>query len=241
MARQLRASGGVYLSLCGHRLYLDPGPGALVRCAQADPPIDPAEIEAVIVTHSHIDHCNDVNILIDSMTGGGFNKGGTLFAPAACLEGENAVVMGYLRPFLDTIVPLEAGTRYSFGNVSFATSAPHHHGVDTFGITFDVGETKLGFLVDTRYFPELPAMYQDVDTLVIHVTFFESPPHPRILHLGIDDVRTIVREARPKKVILTHFGMSMLEAGPERVAESLTEEFGVPIVAAADGLVVPIG
>ena len=240
VARQLRASGGVYLSLCGHRLYLDPGPGALVRCAQAEPPIDPATIESVIVTHSHIDHCNDVNILIDSMTGGGFSRGGTLFAPATCLEGENAVVMGYLRPFLDAIVPLEASSEYTFGNLSFATSAPHHHGVDTFGITFRVGDKKVGFLVDTRFFPELPAMYEGVDVLVIHVTFYEPPPHPRILHLGVDDVRAIIREARPGKVVLTHFGMSMLEAGPERVAAELTDELSVQVTAANDGLVVPI-
>jgi len=240
VARQLRASGGVYLSLCGRRLHLDPGPGALVRCAQAEPPIDPATTEAVIVTHSHIDHCGDVNILIDSMTGGGFNRGGTLFAPASCLEGENAVVMGYLRPFLDAIVPLEASREYTFGNLFFTTSAPHQHGVDTFGITFYVGQKKVGFLVDTRYFPELPAMYEGVDVLVIHVTFHEPPPHPRILHLGVDDVRAIVREARPEEVVLTHFGMSMLEAGPERVAAELTDELGVRVTAANDGLVVPI-
>ena len=83
VARQTRASGGVYLNLCGKRVHLDPGPGALVRCAQADPPIDPSFIEGIILTHSHIDHCNDANILIDSMTGGGFNKGGTLFAARA--------------------------------------------------------------------------------------------------------------------------------------------------------------
>jgi ribonuclease BN (tRNA processing enzyme) len=240
VARQLRASGGVYVSLCGHRLHLDPGPGALVRCALAEPPIDPATTEAVIVTHSHIDHCNDVNIMIDAMTGGGFNRGGTLFAPASCLGGENSVIMGYLRPFLDAIVPLEASRDYQFGTLAFATSAPHQHGVDTFGITFRAGGKTLGFLVDTRFFPELPSMYAAVDILVIHVTFYEPPPHPRILHLGVDDVRRIIREARPGKVVLTHFGMSMLEAGPERVAAELTDELGVQVTAANDGLVVPI-
>lgn len=240
VARQLRASGGVFLSLAGHRMYLDPGPGALVRCAQAEPPIDPASLEAIFVTHSHIDHCNDVNILIDSMTGGGFNKGGALFAPATCLEGEHAILLRYLRPFLDSIVALEPSREYTFGRLRFTTSAPHHHGVDTFGITFDVDGAKLAFLVDTRFFPELPGMYAGVDTLVIHVTFHESPPHPRILHLGVDDVRTIVREAQPGKVVLTHFGMSMLEADPERVATDLSDEFGIPVIAATDGLVVPI-
>ncbi len=218
VARQTRASGGVYLNLCGKRVHLDPGPGALVRCAQADPPIDPSFIEGIILTHSHIDHCNDANILIDSMTGGGFNKGGTLFAPRACLEGDNRAVMNYLRPFLDEIVTLEASNSYRLGGLAFTTSIPHQHGTDTFGVTFDVDGAKLSFLVDTRYFPELPAAYAGSDVLVIYVTFLDPPPHPRILHLCVDDVKEIVRGAKPGKVVLTHVGGGMLVAGPPALA-----------------------
>ena len=32
VAKQLRSSGGLWFSLQGMNLYLDPGPGALVRC-----------------------------------------------------------------------------------------------------------------------------------------------------------------------------------------------------------------
>lgn len=240
VARQTRASGGVYLGLCGKRVYLDPGPGALVRCAQADPPIDPSYLEGIILTHSHIDHCSDVNIMIDSMTGGGFNKGGALFAPRACLEGDNRVVLSYLRPFLDEIVMMEPMHSYQLGDLAFTTSIPHNHGTDTFGITFDVHGAKLSFLVDTRFFPELPAAYAGSDVLVIYVTFLEPPPHPRILHLCVDDVKTIVREARPGKVILTHFGVSMIDAGPADVARKLTDELGVEVIAAEDGMTLPI-
>ncbi|MCC6153220.1 MAG: MBL fold metallo-hydrolase, partial [Candidatus Hydrogenedentes bacterium] len=106
--------------------------------------------------------------------------------------------------------------------------------------TFDVLGKKLAFLVDTRYFPELPAAYAETDVLVIYVTFHDALPHPRIMHLCVDDVREIVRGAKPHKVVLTHFGVGMLEAGPEAVAHRLTDELGVEVIAAEDGMTIPI-
>ena len=240
VAKQTRASGGVFLNLCGKRVHLDPGPGAIVRMAQAVPPIDPAFLDGIILTHSHIDHCSDVNILIDSMTGGGYNKGGALFAPHACLEGEDRVIMQYLRPFLGEIVTMHPERSYRLGDLPFTTSIPHDHGTDTFGITFDVEGRKLAFLVDTRYFPELPAAYTGMDVLVVYVTFHDALPHPRIMHLCVDDVKEIVRGAKPGKVVLTHFGVGMIEAGPVAVAHRLTDELGVEVIAAEDGMTIPI-
>jgi len=240
VSKQTRASGGVYLQLSGKKVHLDPGPGALVRCAQAEPPIDPSFLDGIILTHSHIDHCCDVNIMIDAMTGGGFNKGGVLFAPRACLEGESRVVLSYLRPFLDEIVTIEPSQSYRLGDLGITTSIPHDHGIDTFGVTFDTDGRKVSFLVDTRYFPELPAAYAHADVLVVYVTFHDEPPHPKILHLCVNDVKEIVRIAKPKKVVMTHFGISMLEADPPKVAARLTDELGVSVIAAEDGMVVPI-
>ena len=206
VSRQMRASGGIYLALKGHRMYLDPGPGALVRCTMAAPPIDVSKLEAVILTHSHIDHCNDVNIFIDAMTAGGFHQRGTLYAPRVCVEGENPVVLNYLRPFLDEIVITYPDSRYAFKDLEFRTSAPHQHGTDTSGVIFDVDGTHLAFLVDTKYFEDLPASYIGVDILVVYATFLNEPPHPSILHLSVDNVKDIVRAVKPKRVVLTHLG-----------------------------------
>jgi len=46
----------------------------------------------------------------------------------------------------------------------------------------------------------------------------------------------MIEELRPKTVILTHFGMTMWRARPWELAEKLTQETGVTVVAARDGM-----
>ncbi|MBI5966228.1 MAG: hypothetical protein HY882_00020, partial [Deltaproteobacteria bacterium] len=45
VAKQLRSSGGLWLSLQGVNLYMDPGAGALVRCLASKPKLDPTKLE----------------------------------------------------------------------------------------------------------------------------------------------------------------------------------------------------
>ncbi|MCP4642999.1 MAG: MBL fold metallo-hydrolase [bacterium] len=235
VSRQLRASGGIYLNLCGQQIVVDPGPGALVRCAQTQPPIEVADLDALIVTHRHIDHCSDVTILLDGITGGGLHRRGKLFAPASCLTDSDAIMMGYVRRFVDEVAT-QPESSYEVGDLRFRTSIPHNHGSDTYGLIFDVAGRELAFLVDTRFFPELIDAYAGVDTLVINATLEKQPESTRIFHLGMDDVREIARGVRPRRLVLTHFGMGVLDLGPERLASAMADELGLDIVAAEDSM-----
>ena len=123
VAKQLRSSAGIFLHLKNKKIVLDPGPGTLVRCAASKPTIEVATIDAIILSHLHIDHTNDVNVLIDAMTEGGLKKRGVLFAPAECLQGENAIVLRYLRGFPQEIVTLQENSRYMLGDLSFSGSS----------------------------------------------------------------------------------------------------------------------
>jgi len=236
VARQLRASGGVYIYSKGKNIILDPGPGTLVRCATSRPRIDVESLDAIILTHAHIDHSNDVNILIDAMCEGGLKRRGVLFAPRECLEGRYAVVLDYLRGFLRGVEILEAERQYEIGGLRFSTSLRHRHPVETYGIRFDIDDRRVSFMVDTRYFPELVNSYHDSSILVMNVVRFKPHESGEVMHLCIDDVRKIVSSIKPQKVIMTHFGMTMLRARPYELARSLTEELGIPIVAASDGM-----
>ena len=239
-AKQLRSSAGTYIELSGKRIMLDPGPGTLVKCASSIPRIDPEKLDAVILSHGHIDHSTDVNVLIDAMTGGGLRRKGMLFAPSDCLEGRDMVILEYLKHFPEAIVPLEADTVYSIGDVRFRTSPRHLHGPETYGLKFSLGEKLLSFLVDGKFSHEITRSYRGTEILVLNAVLARPIQGKDVLHLTLYDVRNIIPIVKPKKAILTHFGTTMLRAGPREIAENLTEELGVEVIAAKDGMTIEI-
>ena len=211
-----------------------------MRCAKARPPIDVEKLDAVILTHAHIDHSTDVNVLLDAMTSGGLKKRGALFAPRECLEGENAVVLKYLHDYLEKIVLLEARQDYQWQGIHFSTSIRHDHPAETYGLIFNFGGRRVAFMVDTRFFPELLEDYRDSDILILNVVRFKPHASGEVKHLCVDDVRLILQELRPDRAILTHFGMTMLRAKPHEIARKLSEETGVTVVAANDGMTIDL-
>lgn len=241
MAKQLRASGGLYLELQGQRIALDPGPGALLRMAHSRPPIEAAELEAVIVTHKHIDHSNDANVLLDAMTAGGLKRRGVFMAPAECLEGPDRVLLPYLKKAVKEIIPLEPETTYHLGSLKIRTSVRHLHEAETYGLKFYLPQAVLGIMVDTKYFPELAESYRDCRYLVMNVLRVKRPENDFILHLTVPEATELIRAIKPEKVFLTHFGQTMLKANPRLVAENMTGETGAEVVAAYDGMKVEIG
>jgi len=103
---------------------------------------------------------------------------------------------------------------------------------------FDMHGLKVSFMVDTKYFPGLIDCYKGSDILVINVT--RRTPSSGIMHLSIEDVKEILKGIKPKKAILTHFGMTMLKAQPAIVAKDLTDELGIEVIAARDGMSINI-
>ncbi|MDI6759031.1 MAG: MBL fold metallo-hydrolase [Candidatus Omnitrophota bacterium] len=232
MIKQLRASGGIWVSYKGANILIDPGPGSIVRCAASRPKLDPSKLDALILTHRHLDHSNDINIMIEAMTGGGFKKRGIVFLPADAL-GENPVISRHAIGFPQKIEFLEENKKYSVGEFEFTASMKHLHSAETYGLKFNMHNTGVSLLSDTRYFEALTEFYK-TDILIICVTFYE--PHPEIDHLCLSDAKEIIKKTNPKKAILTHFGMTMLKSKPHIQAKKLTEELGIEVAAAYDGL-----
>ncbi|MDD5197073.1 MAG: MBL fold metallo-hydrolase [Candidatus Omnitrophota bacterium] len=232
MIEQLRSSGGIWVCHQDTNVLIDPGPGSIVRCASSRPKLNPAKLDGIVLTHRHLDHTNDINVMIEAMTEGGFKKRGVVFCPADAFN-EDSIILKHAVNFPERIEILEAGKVYKVGNFEFKTSMRHIHPVETFGLKFNLGDTAVGLLTDTRFFKGLEDFYQ-TDILIISVVFFE--PRPGVDHLCLNDAEEIIRSCKPKRTILTHFGMTMLKARPHIQAESLTKRLGVKVEAAYDGM-----
>lgn len=230
VARQLLASGGAWLRLGTTQILLDPGPGSLVQAARGK--LDPTKLEAIILSHRHLDHSGDINIMIEAMTDGGTRKHGVVFVPGDALN-QDPVILSYLQSYPQDIQLLTEGGSYVVKDVSFVTPIRHRHPVETYGFIFRTPRHTVSWITDTRYFDDLADHYSG-ELLIINVVRL-SPGAP-VDHLSLPEAKSIIEGVRPRMAILTHFGMTMWRAKPWELAAGLSEETGVPVLAARDGL-----
>jgi phosphoribosyl 1,2-cyclic phosphodiesterase len=227
---QFLASGGIWLNLGGTEILLDPGPGCIVQSTKRK--LKGQKLSAIILSHRHIDHSGDVNVMVEAMTQGGTKKHGRFFAPADALDNE-PVLYSYLRNSLEGIEILKEGKSYSIGDIAFTTPIRHIHPVETYGMVFKTGGHTFSYIADTLYFDGLLTAYGG-ELLIMNVVFLE--PGKPVDHLNVPDARHIITELKPKVAILTHFGMTIWRAKPWEVVEKLSQDTGIRVIAARDGM-----
>ncbi|MBV9439230.1 MAG: MBL fold metallo-hydrolase [Candidatus Eremiobacteraeota bacterium] len=237
VAKQIRSSAGFWLRTGTTNVHIDPGPGALVRALAQVPPCDPATLDAIVLSHKHLDHTGDVNAMIEAMCQGGWRPRGAICAPRDALDPAcEPVVLPYARKFVPTEwVVHEHGGPFTIGDVELRASARLRHPVETYGLHFRCDGIRISYLPCTRYFDGIAADYRahTPDVLVLNVLRFRDSMD--VDHLTYDDARTLVADIRPGVAIMTHFGTRMLERDPQRLAYELEDATGVKTVAAYDG------
>ncbi len=226
---QRRYSGGIWLDF-NTRIILDPGPGALIRALQFRK--DPGKLDAVLVSHRHLDHYNDAELMVEAMTGGMKKKKGILVADKGALT----YISDYHKKQVELIVP-EAGDEFKIKDLRVQALPTEKH-ADGIGFKFFTDEGIVTYTSDTDYCRDLIPYYRDSRILIINCIF----PYSKdiITHLNTKKALEIIRQVKPKLAILTHFGMQMLNAGPDKEAELVENECGVKTVASRDGMVVDV-
>ncbi len=238
-AKQYRGSGGFILKIDNAQFHVDPGPGATVRAAENG--INLRENTAVLVSHNHLGHCNDVNTVIDAMTYSGLDKKGVLICNTTLMNGTEKM-KGYLTDFhkdcVEKIIVLEPEKKIGIQNIDIVgTKAKHtEHSI---GFKFITPNFTLGYTSDTKVTNEIIDQYEGCDVLIMNVV---APPGVKIEgQMNCDDAVRMISKVKPKLAIITHFGLKMLKADPIYEAREIQKKTNVQVIAAKDGMVVSPG
>jgi phosphoribosyl 1,2-cyclic phosphodiesterase len=234
---QLRATGGLILEMDGQMMHIDPGPGALVRAKQFG--VSLGKLTAVGISHCHPDHYADAELVIEAMTQGTTRSGGVLFAGTNVISGSNEdyrpVVSKYHLRALERFHSMKPGDRLKIGSLEVEATPTVHDEPKGVGFLFR-GSKKIGYASDGSYFPGQAEIFRGCDILVLSVLMPRGKDWPK--HMNAEQALKIIKESQPKKAVLTHFGVHMLNANPFSEAKYIEEETGVRTIAAKDGMVI---
>jgi phosphoribosyl 1,2-cyclic phosphodiesterase len=241
MITQRIRTGGLRILSDNLNLHVDPGPGALVYSLEMG--LDPQKLDAILVSHSHLDHTNDLGVLIEAMTDGATKKKGMLAAAHSVLNGNDVcdkAISNYHKGLHDKIVDATPGTTFTAGEVKIKVCKAVHSDPDAVGFRFET-ETfgEFAYIPDLEYFEEVSDFYGGVRLLILSVLRPSGKPWKG--HMSTEEAARVISEVRPEKALITHFGMLMVFKGPNREATLIERRAGIPTIAAKDGMHLTLG
>jgi len=240
LLKQFRRTGGFRINSESANIQVDPGPGALTASVHFRQ--NPLKLDVLIVTHSHIDHFNDANVMIEGISQHALKKRGIVVASREAIDGNrdgDRVITLYHQGKVDEIYRAKPGERKKFrtqkGEFEIEIIKTKHDVEDAFGFRLFIDGTVIGYTGDTEYFEGLAGHFGGCDYLIANCLKPAADEYRG--HMSSTDVAVLMKNAKPKKLgIITHMGMAFLRAGPKKEAEKIAKESGVKTVAAYDGM-----
>ena len=234
-ATQIRGTGGFVIETSKTLIHVDPGVGAIVRGRMYG--VNLRKVRYILVSHVHLDHANDVNALIDTITIGGIKRRGVLLASESVLKETPEFGHPYVtNKHLSYLDHYEILREYEDENIKVETIRAKHSDPYALVMKIYVDDKTIGYTGDTAYFPELAKFLSGVDLLIANTLYPFGLRSDK--HLNLDDALKLAKTAKPKKLLLTHFGKRVIKEGPARAAEIISKRSGVKTIAAKDGLVI---
>lgn len=240
---QKRRTGGIRIISERNKIniHIDPGPGALVYSLEMG--LNPQKIRAIFVSHSHLDHANDAEPLIEAMSEGTTKRRGVLVAASSVLKGNEVCessISRYHQAMPEKVIEATVGKSFELDELSVTVCRAVHSDPDTVGFRFESKDLgSFAYIPDSEYFSDVSRFYGGLRLLILSVLRPSGQPWEG--HMTTDDAIRIIEETRPKMALITHFGMQMILRGPEREAELIERKTGVPTKAAFDGMRVLMG
>lgn len=192
------ATSGYLVEHDNYKLLLECGSGVVSSLQKK---IDIKDLDAVIITHYHYDHCCDIGPLqyawqIKTQLGQ-INKPLPIYAP----KGEYFKLLKW--------------DNYTFGQhfnendslelgpfkINFIKNV---HPVETYSVRIKCDNKIFSFTSDTSYFDGLCDFFNESDLLISECSFYSNMDGTNAGHLNSSQAGMLAKNAKAKKLVLTH-------------------------------------
>jgi len=234
LSTQMISTAGFVMQLGEKQIFVDPGPGALLRAKLCG--LRASKTDIIFVSHHHLDHANDVNAVIDSMTLGGINQKGILIGTSTLINGsetESAYLTKFHKGALKECFALKPGDKIKINELEFRATQTQHD-CENNGFVVDTKNGRIGYTSDTAPFEGLAKQFEGCELLILNV--LKPGAQKWKTHLCSEDVVAILKEVKPKLAVIRGFGAKIVKAHPTYEAREIQKRSGVQTVAAYDGM-----
>ncbi|MEM2974042.1 MAG: MBL fold metallo-hydrolase [Candidatus Micrarchaeia archaeon] len=263
LAKQFRSTAGFLIS-GSKSIYVDPGAGVVNQSNKYHIPL--SNIDILFVSHPHLDHANDAELLVEVMTHATLVKRGIIVADHFSLKGSgladrilatitgplssafpkvfkktkitNPAISEYHQDLVQKVYEIHPGLEIEpIEGVKFRGTHTKHDD-PAVGFVLEMDGKRIGYTSDTEYFEGMAEEYANCDVIIINMLRATKPDFAG--HLYSETVAKFLKEAKPKKAFITRFGGQFFKLNPGMIAKKIQDESGVPTIATRDGMSIEI-
>ena len=201
--RNRRRRASILIESATTRILVDTGPDMREQLLDADV----ADVDAVIWTHDHADHCHGLDDLrqLFHVRGNpviGYARDTTL----AALRTRFTYAFEGRSGYPPTIEGRELADTLTIGDIVVSVVDQPHGDILSAGLRFEHGGRAIGYATDFHSMtPAMRALYTGLDLWVVDA--LRIRPHPT--HANLPDVLGWIEACRPDRALLTHMDQSM--------------------------------
>lgn len=204
----------------GYHLWLDAGSASLIALENH---VDPLKVDAVLLSHYHYDHIADLGVFQFTRQ---LKRTGEHRAPIVPIYGHTEDNENFQRLTMDSVsegISYGEGETLSIGPFEITTMRTLHP-VPCFA--FRIKERMTGkvfvFTADSGYLESFIPFAKEADVLMADTNFFNGMENHRV-HMTAKEVGRIAKEAKVKKLLLTHLPQT---GNLALLKEQAVDEFG---------------
>jgi len=215
-ARNRRTRASLLVASEHSRVLVDTSPDMRAQLLDANV----AEVDAVIWTHDHADHCHGIDDLRQLFHAKGRAIDG--FARPQTLESLQ-LRFGYAFFGRDGYPPSVTGRiledRLDIGDLAISIVDQPHGNITSAGLRFDLNGKSAGYSTDINAMTnDVAKMFEGLDVWIVDA--LRERPHPTHTHLG--QTLAWIEQLKPDRAVLIHMDQSMdyaslLRTLPDRV------------------------